>query len=427
MEGCVAMGVIFSGINENQLKSAELKKLVSKVKVLTDDGYERLNKNYELFIGPYMKILRLSKQEKEWHLYFYAIYQIISLNARHDKYDEVVKYAEMYYKECDLYMDRELPNYPGTNMSYLNTWIYDRIFEAYYQYYQIDDAKMDDFMKKYEESALKYGKTYLYYEGEMELCTLYRDTDRVEMAARNFRRYEKDMFSCYVCGHRPYIAYLLLTDQNRQAEEFMTDLVHKNIPKQHLWCYKYCEEAIPDAMYESILFMCVKCGKEESFRYFFEKYWKKVPYENQWESDADAFRRLLCALSGYFHEYKDDLRRAEKNLREEKHETTVGNIEFALAWWCYFTLLDRSGVHEVEISLPGINIPDMKAKENGQDAGGEENEEGTKGASMVPALTVAAYMEKRADEFGALFSKARARFDYEGLKDTYRNCFLTEK
>lgn len=398
------MSVIFSGFNEDLLKSTELKKLVRKVKVLTDDGYELLNKNYELFMGPYMKILRLSKQEKEWHLYFYAILSIISLNARHDKYDEVVKYAEMYYKECALYMDRELPNYPNTNMSYLNTWIFDKIFEAYYHYYQIDDAKMDDFMKKYEESALKYGKTYLYYEAEIELCILYRDAKRSESAARNFRRYEKDMFSCYVCGHRPYISYLLLTDQNCQAEEFMNDLVHKNIPKQHLWCYEYCQDAVPDAMYENILSTCVKCGKEESFRYFFDKYWEKLSFETQRKSDGYAFRRLLCALSGNFGEYEDDIQRAEKDVKEEKHETTVGNTDISLDWWCYFILLDRSGIHEVEISLSGLES-----------------------AGKVPTLTIAAYMEKRADEFGALFAKARTGFDYDGLKNTYRSCFLESK
>ena len=417
----------YNGIKANELETEELTKLVKRAQKLTEDGYDIINKNYDLFAKIFKRVLKLSKQEKNWHLYFSTIYQIISLNVRHHKYDEVVKYAELYYKECDLYMDRELPNYPNTNMSFYNTWIYDLIFKAYYEYHQIDDTKMDSFMKKYEECALKYGKTYLYYDGEIRLCILYRDAVRVRKAAQNFRRYEKEMFSCYVCGHEPYLYHLLLLGENRQAEQMMQDLVNKNIPKQHLWCYEYCEEAVPDAMYENVLFACIKCGQEESFRYFYKKYWKKLTFESQWKADAWSFKSLLCAFSGFFDKYKDDIRKAEKDMKEVRHETTVSNMEHALGWWCYFTLLGRSGVHEVEIKLPGLNTPDVKTKEDAQTADVGESVEGAEDAGKVSTLAVASYMEKRADELGDLFSKARARFDYEGLKGTYRNCFLPDK
>ena len=417
------MGV-FTDTNAKELKTEELTKLVSKVQAMAGDGYEVTSKNYEIFMKPMRKILKLSKQEKEWYLYFDTIYYILYLSCEHSKYDEVVKYAELYYKESALYMDREIPNYPNKNMAYLNTWIYGYIFEAYYRYHQINDAKMDAFMEKYEENAHKYGKTYKYYASVMELSVLYRDVDGAKPAARNFRRYEKDMFSCYVCGHRPYLSYLLLAGEIRQSEEMMLSLINKNIPKQHLWCYEYCLAAEPAAMYRYVLQVCIECGNEEAFCYFYTKYWQQLPYESQWESDAYTFRRLLCALSGVFRKPKDDIREAEKNIKEENHFATVDNIELALDWWCYFTLLDRSGVHEVEISLPGLETSDMAADEDAQAADGEESAKGAESAGKVPTLQVAAYMEKRADEFGALFSKARARFDYEGLKGTYRNCFL---
>lgn len=411
------MSRIFT-IDTDSIKSQEIVGLIQKVRELAGDGYEVIHKNYEPFIKPFKKILRLAKQEKEWYLYFYTIDEILYLCCEHGKYDEVVKYAELYYKDSSLYMDREIPNYPE-KMAHLNTWIYNHIFEAYYQYHQIDDVKMDAFMDKYEENALKYGKTYVYYEDEMNLCVLYRDAQRARSAAQNFRRYENDMESCYVCGHKPYLAHLLLIGENRQAEELLCDFINKNIPKQHLWCYKYCRAVLPESLYRYVLYTCVMCGNEGAFCYFYKKYWKKLPYESRWESDATTFRRLLCVLAGTFKALKDDIREAEEDIKEnEKHETTVGNVEIALDWWCYFTLLDRSGVHEVEISLPGLNEAD---KETGIDA---QTAESGKRAGKVPALTVASYMEKRADEFGALFSKARARFDYEGLKDTYRNCFL---
>ena len=214
------MSRIFTDGTDN-IKSQELINLIRKVQGLAGDGYEIVHKNYEPFIKPFKKILRLSKQEKEWYLYFYTMYEIFYLNYVHDKHDEVVKYAELYYKESDLYMDKEIPNYPNLDMAFLNTWIYNYIFYSYYRYHQIDDTKMGIFMKKYEESALKYGKTYTYYEDAIMLSILYRDVDSAKIAAQNFRRYEKDMESCYVCGHKPYLAHLLLTGENRRAEEMM--------------------------------------------------------------------------------------------------------------------------------------------------------------------------------------------------------------
>ncbi|MCH5339669.1 MAG: hypothetical protein J1E03_12875 [Acetatifactor sp.] len=420
------MGV-FSDIKATELKTEELTKLVSKVQAIAGDGYEVTSKNYEIFMKPMKKILRLSKQDKEWYLYFDTIYEILYLSCEHNKFDEVVKYAELYYRESALYMDMEIPNYPNKNMAYLNTWIYGYIFKAYYHYHQINDEKMDVFMEKYEGNALKYGKTYKYYADVIKLSVLYRDVDGSKAAARHFRRYEKDMFSCYVCGHKPYLSHLLLADEIRQAEEMMLNFINQNIPQQHLWCYKYCLDAGAIAMYRYVLHVCIECGNEEAFRHFYTKYWQKLPYESQWESDAYTFRRLLCALSGVFRKLKDDIREAEKNIKEENHFATVDNIELALDWWCYFTLLDRSGIHEVEIKLPALNTPDAKTKEDAQTADVEESGKGAEDAGKVSTLSVAEYMEKRADEFGALFSKARARFDYEGLKGTYRNCFLAEK
>ena len=417
------MSRIFA-VDPEELKSEELAKLVRKVQALAGNGYDIIHENYEPFVKPYQQILRLAKKEKEWYLYFDTINEILYLNRVHHKYDEVVKYAELYYKESALYMDRELPNYPE-GMAYINMWIYNNIFVAYYQYHQIDDAKMDIFMKKYKESALKYGKTYLYYEDEMDLSLLYRDADRAKEAARNFRLYEKDIRSCYVCAHRSYLAHLLLTGEIRQAEEMLCDFVNKNIPKQHLWCYDYCKVAVADSMYESVLNYSLMSGNEEAFCYFFTKYWAKVPQETQTEGDW-AFRRLLCAYAGLFDRIEDDIQEAEECIKDEQHETTVGNIEIDLRWWCYFTLLDRSGVHEIETGLPGLETSDVKTKGDVQTADGGEGTKVADGTVKVPTLAVAAYMEKRADEFGALFSKARARFDYEGLKATYRNCFLAE-
>lgn len=395
--------MMFEGVKDDRIDSEEIRNLVGRAQRLTKGSYDLYDQNYKSLVSILKKLLKLTKQEKEWHLYFYTLHDLLYLNERDNNYAEIVKYAEVYYKDSALYMDRELPNYPNTNMAYLNVWIHDTIFDAYCMYHQIDDAKMDAFMEKYEAVALKYGKTYEYYSDEMYLSFLYRDAERAERAARNFLVYEKEIESCYVCRHMQYLLHFLLVGQDQQAEEMMLDFIHKNIPKKHLWCYKYCQRAEPDSMYISVMSACVRCGKTASFHYFHEKYWKELPPETRLDPDAGAFQRLVCAFDGCFDQLEGDVGQAAEDISEEGQDTTVNNMDAFLEWWCYFTLLDRSSVHEVRASFPGLE---------------------TDGEGCASTQAVIDYMEAKADGYGRKFEKARARFHYDDTKEFYRKCFL---
>lgn len=232
---------------------------------------------------------------------------------------------------------------------------------------------------------------------------LYRDTDRAEKAARNFLVYEKEMESCYVCGHMSYLLHFLLIGQVQKAEELMLDYIHKNIPKKHLWCYKYCERAEPDSMYISVMETCVQCGKKETFLYFYEKYWKTLPIETQLDTEGGEFQNLLCAFGGHFDKLEGTLEQVVEDVDEADKDTTVNNMYAFLDWWCFFYLLDQSGVHSVKIHLAGL----------------ETNDDG-----MVDSLSLSRHMEAFADSYGRKFSRARAQFDYDFVKTAYRKCFL---
>ena len=145
--------MMFGRETADEVSLPELSEAIRKTQKLTDGEYELYNSNEAVLMKLLRKILRLSKQEKEWHVYFYALYEILYEAVRCDNYADIIKYAEVYYKESALHMDRELPNYPNTNMAFLNTWIYDMIFDAYYLYHQIDDAKMTLFMKNFGSGA----------------------------------------------------------------------------------------------------------------------------------------------------------------------------------------------------------------------------------------------------------------------------------
>lgn len=394
--------MIYGSIKPIKIESDEIRELVSKTQDLTRGGYDLYDQNYNVLVSILKRLLRLTKQEKEWYLYFYTLYDLMYLYTRNNNYAEIVKYAELYYKDSALYMDRELSNYPNTDMASINVWVYDMIFEAYYQYYQIDDAKMEMFMKRYEEAALKYGNTYKYYADEISLSILYLDIDRMERAVRNFLFYEKEMKSCYVCRHLPYLRHFLLIGQGRRAEELMLDYIHKNIPKKHLWCYKYCQNAEPDSMYLDMIATCVNSGNVEMFQYFYKKYWMELPQEIRLE-DASTLQRLLIAYDGCFDQLDKDIEQAVEDISEENNDTTVNNMNVFLEWWCYFILLERSGVPKVCAQFPNLET----------DAQGQ-----------VSTMAVSDYMQAKADFYGEKFAKVRSRFDYEFTKESYRKCFL---
>ncbi len=398
--------MMFSDVRLEQLKDDTLAKLVAGVQSMTRGSNRLYDQNYEMLSSTLKKIFKLSKQEGEWHLYFDTIDELMSLNRRVGNYAEIVKCAEIYYKDYDEYMEKELPNYSNTLMGALNTYIDSKIFEAYYEYYQIDDTKMDLFIKRYEQAAFRFGREYLYYSDLIKLGMLYRDAEMAQTAARKFLNYADEMarVSCYICGHFPYLGQLLLAKQDQKAEEFMLDMLRKNIPQKYQWCYQYCEMAQLDAMYVCMLCMSVRCGRIDAFHYYYEKYWSKLERSSQCAPDNGSFQRLMGVYGGYFDRTEEDLQEVVDAVRDENKSTTVGNMYEFLQWWCYLELMNRGGIHKVSIVLP-----ELETDKTGQ----------------VSTLELSDYLQKKADAYGRKFAQVRANFDYERVKADYQEAFLS--
>lgn len=404
----------FAGIKIREMAEGELKDALKKTRTLTAESYANYKKNEKQLLRLFTRIMELSRQEKEWYVYFYGIYERMYLAVRTNDDKAIIKYAELFYRDSDRYMDEAVPRYPGTDMPYLNVWIYGFIYDAYLDRCEIDDSKMKLFMERYEAAALKYGKTFFYYKHEMMMALLYRNPELMEHGRRGFERYEKDMTSCYVCGHEPLLAAYLMKDSLEMAEGLMLDLINRNIPKKHLWCYQYCEEAHPQPLYAAMLFYSLSLGKPDSFRYFLEKYWLQQPREAQRQRGETGlgYRNMsmyICAITGNFDDLEYDLSEAQEDIEHIKGYATMSKIRVGLMWRCYFELLDRSGVKEVPLRLP-----------EGQEGSGTDKDRAVGGT--VPSLAVGRYMEDIADEWGEKFARVRAEFDYAGLKKTYLEC-----
>lgn len=396
--------MIFKNVNVNEVQNRELAEIVRQLRKLTDGGYDLYDKNDKAILRLLKKALKMAKDEREWYIYFDGLFDIIYQYGRSGNDRQIVRYAEIYYKDSELYMDKVLPDYAHTDLAFLNTWIYDMIFDAYEEYCQIDDAKMKTFMEKYEEAGLKYGKAYCYYNDEMSLALLYRDKKLAEHGRKYFEKYEKELASCYVCGHKVYLGYYLLFGQREKAEKQMLDFINKNIPKRHQWCYQYCESAAAGNMYKSVLNYCILLGRVEDFHYFYKKYWEKQPRENWYGEEGDGwetFSAYLCAISGNFDFLEKNIEQAMNDIKECGTYSTIANMKDGIEWYCYFTLLEKSGITEVAMKLPGV-VSD--------------------GDGMIPCGAVIEYMNAFGDDYGKKFEKARAEFDFLRAKRAYLEC-----
>lgn len=394
--------MMFSGMKTELIESEELRRLVYQVRTLTRSGYDAYDANAQTIIRCLDKILALAKQEKEWYLYFKALYNMFyELNRQDDENKKILKYAEIYYRDQKLYMDKELPNYPNTDMRETNTDCMDIIFSVYRGYHQITDEKMDSFMRLFEECALKYGHAHLYYNALIRLGLLYHDINMVKKGKENF---EKCVFeSCYVCAHYPHFGYYLMMDDLEGAEELLDRLVKKNIPQKHQWCYKYCGRATERDICARILCYCMLLGKTEAFWDIFQRRGQRLFYE---EADDGTTYFLFRLRAGNTAGLEKVLEQAIEDieLEEKQKAPTLGSIYDFLCWYCYFHLLEKKGILKVKLDLERSDAP--KADKEG----------------LTECKELGEYYERKADEMGRKFAGSRKRFDYEGLKRSYGEC-----
>ncbi|MDE6984824.1 MAG: hypothetical protein K2O99_09895, partial [Lachnospiraceae bacterium] len=94
----------YEGVKTSQIQPEEIRNLVARTQELTRGSYDLYDQNYKILSTLLKRLLGLMKQEKEWYLYFYTLYELLYLNMRDNNFTEIVKYAELYYKDSALYM-----------------------------------------------------------------------------------------------------------------------------------------------------------------------------------------------------------------------------------------------------------------------------------------------------------------------------------
>lgn len=132
--------MMLNKVSAAEYGNPELAEKVSRVQRLTSGEYDRelYGHNEASLMKLLQGILRISRQEGDWFLYFYSLGEMMLLA---DDCYKIVKCAEVYYRDIDLYGGKEVFYHAVTSL---------------------------------------YGGVWYYYEREMDLGLLYWDEDMAE-------------------------------------------------------------------------------------------------------------------------------------------------------------------------------------------------------------------------------------------------------
>ncbi len=430
------MPKVFENLKKNCVQSEEILRLINKADSLTDGDYELYDINSDSLERILDRILVAAKQGKEWYCYFFTLHKMLYLLIRGDKCKKILKYAEIFYRDSELYMDSAVLNYPDTDIGEYNTCCYSMIFSCYRKFPQITDEKMEAFIERYHESIKKYGDDIYYYQDKLKLALMYKDTEAAKLAKEGLEKCEIE--SCYLCIMKPVLGYYLLCEDYESLEHMIFEFRTRAIPAKHRWCYKYCHMAEDEELIAEVLDYCLMIGRSEYFRKLLEK--EKKLFQSK-DEDTYTSKYYIYACLGDWSFLQRAVERAKDDIENWKkgEQSALGYMYDCLCWYCYFTKLDSCGTHEVVTELAGKEVPEIEESECAvtrsetlQCEMPEESEMlGTaepdkevpkEGTGKCACLELAAYFEREADKIGAQMEASRKRYDYSALKQSYRDC-----
>lgn len=413
------MPKIFGNFKRQYLLSEEISSLINKANMLTDGEYKLYDVNADSLERILDRILVIARQEKEWYCYFFTLFEMLYVLYRNDKCIKILKYAEIFYRDSAVYMDTAVLNYPYTDIGEYSTWSYNIISYVYRKFPQITDEKMEAFMEQYKEAVKKYGGEKAYYEDELKLALMYKDIKRAKQAKEGLEHSE--IGSCYLCAMKSVFGYYLLCEDYENLERMVFQFRTRTIPAKHRWCYKYCHLAEDRNLILDVLEYCLMVGRSEYFYKLLKENNKLFQIKDE---DAGTSEFYVYACLGDWTSLQDAVELAEDDTEDWKkgEQSAVGHMYDCLCWYCYFTMLDSAGTHEVATKLAGKEVPEIEsAGEKTADNEASETESATDG-EKCSCLELAAYFEREADKIGGQMEASRKMYDYGALKQSYMEC-----
>lgn len=443
--------MILDALKRKHVEDDKLWTMVDRANKLTTGSYTNWDDNAAVLVPLMDRILIRAREMEDWQVYFYAMarhFWFVRRTAVND-IRRAFRISEMFHRDCARHV--------GENASvFAKEWrvnIAARVLGFYLDYPQVDDAKMEQMLGIFLDYEKRYGSSWNLgdYNTVMWMALVNRDKKLAETARKKLSKADYKLW-CYVCYYgKAMIGYYVLHEDVEGVEEMIGNLCERNIPVKYQWCFANCESTKEKDLVNGALMDCLKFGTPAMFVQIFNR-WKSFYQESEQGEVDDTHAVLFHTLAGDWSRCEERLQLAEKDdrLMREKREAPLDSLYWALCWYCYFRMLERSGVKTVGIRLGDNGTVKEKAeavqKEDAEADGGTLQKEIAKtdaeidqreSAETEPGADpkkeplpewlcsdAADYFERQADEIGEQMDKARKQFHYARVKQTYEACFL---
>lgn len=388
-----------SDVRLNEINPLPLRRQLQEIKKLWQQDYSN---NGETLIALIAEVLPPVKKKEEWQIYFELLTDLFYLLNTESQYRKLIKYAEMFYQDLELHLDRAIRQHPGSDLGVNCIYVLSQIHDVYVRLHQINDEKMEQFCRLYKRATDKYGKVSSYWSDQLDLALIYGDAAMADLAAEKCLQYPKTN-GCYVCNQCNFLGYYLLRGRAQEAEDLIRRLIAKDIPKDKLWCYDRCQRADGVSLYEQLLIYAADQGRPAEFKRFLSEF-LAISDGNHNEKDRYTAYPFLRAAVDDFSLLSFDMEVLKEDLEDTSMSKTYDEFRFLLMWYVYFEKLSRKGVKTVLLEVNTKEFP-------------LANDEGETKVNLAKAFFLA-----QADDLGMKFEQSRSKFNYMSLKESYFSC-----
>ncbi len=431
--------MILEDLKRNDVVDDKLWEMIDRANKLTEGGYPSWDSNAQVLIPLMKRILSLSKERREWKVYFYDMMRLFRLSRR-DKINDIpltFQVAEMFHQDYALHLNEKI-GYLKKNWHNLIPSLASMILRFYLDYPQIDDQKINRMLEIFLECEDYYGNqlTCGDYLRVMTLAVLNKDKELAEQARKKIQVANFEKSWCYACAYAaPMIEYYLLHKDFESAQDIALSVYKKTIPIKYQKFDYFIQCEGKEDIISQTLTDCLRYGNSQMFNRGFSE-WKTLYEKPQEGKIKDTFEVLFHALAGDWSRGEERLRLAEKDDRDRRQYREVPRecLYFSLCWYCYFQMLEKQGVNYIELEL-GEELPPYGEKQQGKIkakdkeiaknyCSGSRDVSGINKRRIWSCQEASQYFEEQADFLGAEMDQARKNFGYEIVKKTFEESFI---
>ncbi len=431
--------MILEDLKRNDVVDDRLWEMIDRANKLTEGDNSSRDSNAQVLIPLMKKILSLSKERREWKVYFCDMMELFRLSRRPKINDVPLTFqvAEMFHQDYALHLDEKI-GYFKKNWHHRIPSLASMILRFYLDYPQIDDQKINRMLEIFLECEDYYGNqlTCGDYLRVMTLAVLNKDKELAEQARKKIQAANFEKSWCYVCAYvTPMIKYYLLHKDFDTVQDMALSVYKNAIPIKYQSCSRFIQCEDKEDIISRTLEACLRYGNSQMFNRGFGE-WKTL-YEEPIEGEIwDTFEVLFHALAGDWSRGEERLRLAEKDDRDRRQYKEVPRecLYISLCWYCYFQMLEKQGVNYIELEL-GEELPSYGEKQQGKikakDKEIAENHcsesrdvSGSNKRRIWSCQEASQYFEEQADFLGAEMDQARKNFGYQTVKKTFEESFM---